>query len=336
MRAVVIRGPGEYAVETRPVPDIGPDELLLEPLAIGVCRTDVELLDGTMVYLRTGRSRLPLTPGHEWVARIAAVGAEVQGLAVGGRVVGECSIGCGRCAVCERGAYHQCPRRRETGVMGLDGAMAGSFAFPARAAHAVPDRITDEDAVFAEPTSVALRAVLRAGVQPGERVLVVGGGTIGWLTTALVLDMVDVAVRFAEPSAARAARLDALGAARAASDERFDVVIEASGSPGGVAAGLDALADGGRLVAVGLTGLDALPIDLDSVVVRDQAVIGSLGSPGVWPQALDLLGRGRVRPSTIVTARHPLGDFAAAAAAVRGGDERTGKVLVLPGPEDRA
>jgi threonine dehydrogenase-like Zn-dependent dehydrogenase len=335
VRAAVIRGADEYGLETRAVPEIGPDELLLEPLAVGICRTDVELLDGTMVYLRSGRGHLPLTPGHEWVARVAAIGEDVQDFSVGRRVVGECSIGCGRCDVCLRGAYHQCPRRHETGVLNLDGAMSGAFAFPARAAHVVPDTVADEDAVFAEPTSVALRAVLRAAVQPGDRVLVVGGGTIGWLATALILDLHDVPVRFAEPRAVRAERLERLGAAPAAAGEEFDVVIEASGSAGGATAGLRALADSGRFVAVGLTGLESIPLDLDTVVVRDQTIMGSLGSPGVWPQAIGLLGRGRVRPSTTVTARYPLAEFATAVAEVEHGGDQVGKVLVLPQDEDR-
>lgn len=220
--------------------------------------------------------------------------------------------------------------------MNLDGAMAGYFAFPARAAHAVPERIADEDAVFAEPTAVALRAVLRSRIQPTDRVLVIGGGTIGWLATALVLDLHGVDVAFAEPDHARAKRLESLGARPAGATDAFDVVIEASGSPSGIRTGLAALADSGRLVDVGLTGLDSVGLDLDRIVVRDQTLMGSLGSPGVWPQALQHLGEGRVRPSSIVSARYSLADFAAAAAAVRDGGGDVGKVLVVPGHDDRS
>lgn len=335
MRAVVISAPGEYDLVTKPAPSFAPDELLLAPLAVGICRTDIELLDGTMVYLRSGWSHLPMTPGHEWVARIAAVGREVHRFSVGQRVVGECSVGCGHCGICLGGNYHQCPERRETGVMNLDGAMAGYFAFPARAAHPVPERMSNEDAVFAEPTAVALRAVLRAGIRPGERVLVIGGGTIGWLATALILDMHEVHLAFAELDASKGKRLEALGASPALPKETFDVVIEASGTPGGIARGLDALATSGRLINVGLSGSEAIGVDLDRIVVKDQAIIGSLGSPGVWPQALRLLGLGRVRPSSMITARHPLADFTAAAEAVRGGAAGVGKVLVIPGNDDR-
>jgi threonine dehydrogenase-like Zn-dependent dehydrogenase len=335
MRAAVIRAPGDYGLVARPAPPIGRDELVLAPVVVGICRTDIELFDGTMVYLRTGRTRLPLTPGHEWVADVAAVGADVRDFAVGQRVVGECSIGCGTCPLCLRGDYHQCPARRETGVMNLDGAMSGYFSFPARAAHALPTHLNTEDAVFAEPTAVALRAVLRAAVQPGEQVLVVGGGTIGWLVTALVLDLCEAEVACSEPDVARLQRLEALGARCADAGDTFDVVIEASGTPGGVSFALGALADGGRFVGVGLTGMDSVGIDLDRIVVRDQTLIGSLGSPGVWPQAIGLLGHGRLRPSSIVTERHPLADFASAVATMRKGSAGAGKSLVVIGDEDR-
>jgi threonine dehydrogenase-like Zn-dependent dehydrogenase len=336
MRAVMITAPRDYAVITKPVPSIGPEEFLLAPLAVGICRTDLELLDGTLVYFRDGRSSLPLTPGHEWVARVAAVGSAVDGFSVGQRVVGETSIGCGSCPVCARGDYHQCPERRETGVMNLDGAMGGFFAFPARAAHAVPDHIGDEDAVFAEPAAVALRAILRSGLASGDRSLVVGGGTIGWLTAAIALDLYEVGVAIAEPDPVRRARLESLGARTAAAGDRFDVVIEASGSAGGIATAFASLADSGRLVAVGLTGLPAVEVDLDRVVVKDQTLIGSLGSPGVWPETLRLLGRGRVKPSSIVTRRHPLSGFLDAVSSLRDGTSGGGKVLILPSEDDRA
>ncbi len=336
MRAVVISAPGEYGLITRPVPRIAPDELLLAPLVVGICATDLELLDGTMVYIREGRSSLPMTPGHEWVAQVAAVGSAVTGFSVGQRVVGECSIGCGSCPVCASGNYHQCPKRRETGVMNLDGAMGGFFAFPARSAHAVPPAMRNEDAVFAEPTAVALRAILRSGLTSGERALVVGGGTIGWLAAALILDLYDVDLAVAEPDDVRRSRLEALGARTPDAGEHFDVVIEASGSAGGVRTALASLADSGRLVNVGLSGLPAVEVDLDRVVVKDQSIIGSLGSPGIWPETLRLLGRGRVTPSVIVTARHPLSDFPEAVSSLRQRRSGAGKVLILPGDDDRA
>src|SRR3954451_19513216 len=211
MRALVISGPGRYAVLEHELPPANPDDLLLAPLAVGLCATDLELLDGSMVYLRDGRAHVPLVPGHEWVARVVDPGAPGSGFVVGDVVVGECSIGCGDCPVCASGAYHQCPRRQETGVLNRDGALAQQLRFPARSAHPVPWGVSVEDAVFAEPTAVALRAVLRSGAEPRSRVLVVGGRTLGWLAAAIYLDLLDAEVAALEPDPRRMERLEALG-----------------------------------------------------------------------------------------------------------------------------
>lgn len=150
MRALVISGAGRHTLLDHDLPPAMPGDLLLSPLAVGLCATDLELLSGSMVYLRDGRAQLPVVPGHEWVARVVDPGAPGKGFAVGDLVVGECSIGCGDCPVCASGAYHQCPRRQETGVMNRDGALAQLLRFPARSAHAVPPDVAVEDAVFAE------------------------------------------------------------------------------------------------------------------------------------------------------------------------------------------
>jgi len=335
VRALAIAAPGRYALVTRPRPEPGPGELLVAPLAVGLCATDLELLDGSMVYLRTGRGRLPMVPGHEWVARVVDAGSAVSGFAAGDLVVGECSVGCGSCPTCTGGAYHQCPTRRETGVLNLDGALAGLLAFPAASAHPVPPTTSLVDAAFAEPTAVALRAVLRSGCGPGDRVLVVGGGTIGWLAVAIVLDLLQLEVAVLEPDTGRRAGLLRLGAREAEPEESFDVVIEASGSRSGAETALQHLGASGRLVVVGLSGEVAVPVDLDRVVVNDQTVVGSLGSPHVWPQALELLGRGRVRPAALVTHRYPLSEVATAVQVARQRAPGTGKVMVFPDEPDR-
>jgi L-iditol 2-dehydrogenase len=335
MRALVISGADRYTLLDHQLPPAGPGDLLLAPLAVGLCATDLELLDGSMVYLRDSRAQLPLVPGHEWVARVEDPGAPDSGFAVGDLVVGECSVGCGDCPVCSSGAYHQCPRRQETGILNRDGALAWRLRFPARSTHAVPPGVAVEDAVFAEPTSVALRAVLRSEAELRSRVLVVGGGTLGWLAAAVFLDLLDADVAALEPDAVRMQRLAALGVRAPGAEEVFDVVLEASGSRSGVAAALDRLGPSGRLVVIGLTGADSVPVDLDRVVVNDQTILGSLGSPGVWAQAMELLGWGRLRPSTLVTHRYPLEAVGEAVATMRDRAAGTGKVLVLPQQRDR-
>jgi threonine dehydrogenase-like Zn-dependent dehydrogenase len=219
--------------------------------------------------------------------------------------------------------------------MNLDGAMSGLMVFPARAAHRVPAGIAIEDAVFAEPAAVALRAVLRADRRRGESILVVGAGTIGWLIAAIAMDLHDIEVAVAEPQQDRLARVTAIGARAALPGEQFDVVIEASGHPAGFDHGFSSLAPSGRLVVVGLTGARGHEIDVDRLVVSDQTIVGSLGSPGIWERMLETLGRGRVHPAALVTGRYDLKDAVAGYASLKARAPGTGKLLILPQAEDR-
>lgn len=332
MRALVISGPGEYGLAERPVPVPGPDEAVVAPVAVGLCGTDLELLEGRMVYLRTGQAALPVVPGHEWVGEVVECGEAVTSVAVGDRVVGECSVGCGTCGACAAGAYHQCPNRREVGIMRLDGALAERLVVPARTLHRVPRSVPVEDAVFAEPFSIALRAVLRAELPEGGTVLVTGGGTIGWLIAGIVRELLHADVAVAEPQDKRRSRLLAAGARIPAAGEAFPTVFEASGTERGLTDSLARLAPSGRLVVVGLTGADDVRVDMDGVVVRDQTIVGSLGSPGVWPQTIEMLAAGRVRPSRLVSDRYALADIDEAVRRLREGP--VGKVLVFPAAED--
>jgi threonine dehydrogenase-like Zn-dependent dehydrogenase len=330
MHALRITSVGRSGLLDVATPEPGEGEVLLAPLVVGLCATDIELLDGTMVYLRDGSARLPLTPGHEWVARVVECGAGVGDVAAGDLVVGECSVGCAACPVCASGAYHRCPRRRETGIMNLDGALAGRMVFPARALHRVPAGVSVLDAALVEPLAVAFRAVQRAGITPDDTVLVVGAGTIGLLAVQVVRAVTGASVAVLEPNPHRAARAERAGATICGSGERYPRVLDASGSAAGFAAAHSRVASGGRLVLVGLTGQPEVPFALDEVVVRDQELVGSLGSPGVWPEVLETLSSTGLRPSDLVTDRFVLDDAEAAIALMRAPTPQTGKIVILP------
>jgi threonine dehydrogenase-like Zn-dependent dehydrogenase len=327
MRALEIAGPDAYGLVERPRPRADHDDVLLAPIAVGLCGTDIELLHGTMVYLRDGRAKLPVVPGHEWVAEVIEVGPEVADLAPGDRVVGECSIGCGHCDRCLAGNYHQCLARRETGVLGQSGALAEFMVMPRRALHVVPEGVADEDAALTEPLAVALRAVIRSGFTGGTA-RVTGGGTIGWLITAVLRQLHDADVAVSEPNPDRLDRLTQLGARLPKPGERFGTVFEASGTRAGLDDAVAALDDGGRLVVVGLTGGARLNLDVDTLVTADHEIVGSLGSPGIWPQALELLASGAIRPSRLISDRFELGDVDQALARLIAGS--VGKIIVRP------
>ncbi|WP_426561282.1 zinc-dependent alcohol dehydrogenase [Angustibacter sp. McL0619] len=330
MKRLLVTGPDQVRVVDAPVPQPGPDDLLVAPLRVGVCATDLELIDGSLVYLRTGELTLPLTPGHEWVGQVVQAGERVTSLAAGDLVVGECSIGCGRCPFCAAGAYHQCPTRRETGIIGLDGALQERMVFPASSAHRVPGGMSLDDAALVEPTAVAFRAFQRLGLPPAASLLIVGGGTQGFLAATMAINLAHADVALLEPRPSRFERLRGVGVRAPTDGETFSHVLEAAGTAQSLSVACERLAPGGTLVVVGLSGRPKVEVAVDTIVVRDQSLVGSIGSPGVWPEVIRLVASGVVRPSALVTHSFDLAEFDDAYDLLRGVDDAVSKVLITP------
>src|SRR3954451_6862655 len=150
MRAIEFHGGEQLEIVERPDPAPGEGQLLIEPTAVGICGTDIEIFDGSLAYFRMGIASYPIVPGHEWTGEVVEVGPDVAGFSPGDRVVGEVAIGCGICVRCRAGRSHLCDRRTETGIVHMDGAMATRMVFPAAFAH----RVTFEAraAALVEPT----------------------------------------------------------------------------------------------------------------------------------------------------------------------------------------
>ena len=329
MKRLVVTGAGRYEVTDAAPPEPADDEILVAPLRVGICATDLELIEGSLVHLRNGLTSLPLTPGHEWVGRVVGLGSSVRGFSLGNRVVGECSIGCGSCSQCAIGSYHLCPRRRETGIIGLDGALTELMAFPARAAHIVSESANLEDAALVEPTAIAYRAVARLGDVRGRVVLVVGAGTVGYLAAAVLSLVGGAEVAAVDVRDDNLERLRPLGVRQARAGEVFDFVLEAAGSPTSLSDAIGRLGPGGRLVTLGLSGAST-ELRLDDVVVNDQEILGSIGSPGVWEEVISLIESGPIRPSVLVTNTFELDRFDDAIELISRRKQGTGKVLIAP------
>ena len=331
MNKIIVEGPGAAIVVRAPSPAPGPGEVLLAPLLVGICATDLELINGSLIYLRTGQTKLPITPGHEWVAEVVALGRGVTAFAVGDRVVGECSVGCGTCAVCADGAYHRCPDKQETGIIGIGGALAQRMVFPAQSAHRVPSTIALPDAALVEPTAVAYRAVVRLDPPPGASLLVVGGGTLGYLAAVLAMNVRRLDVAVLDRSASTTARLTAIGA-RTPMPARHSTTFSKPPAhrPHWIRRSTYFVPEAGSC-SIGLTGQPTVPVAVDRLVVGDQTVIGSIGSPGVWPEVIALLAAGAVRPSALVTHTFDLENFGDAIDLIEAdADHAVGKILIAP------
>jgi threonine dehydrogenase-like Zn-dependent dehydrogenase len=256
MSAVAITAPGRVEVTRIPIPGPRPDAVLVRTAYVGLCGTDLELLHGTAAYLKDGRARLPLVFGHEWSGQVVAVGEDVEGIAVGDRVVGQTMVPCGLCGMCQRGRRVFCERLVEVGLYGLQGAAADYIRMPMRSLTVLPERLSDLSAAFIEPAVTVVGGFDKVGCRPEDSVAVVGTGTMGLLAVQLASRMarsVD-AIGIDEAGLTLAA---ASGARRTLRPEQaengaYSLVIEASGASRAFLRSIELAETGGRVAVVGV------------------------------------------------------------------------------------
>ena len=319
MKVFRIRKPLEMTLEDSPVPEIQDDEVLVQVKAVGICGTDIELYDGSMPYYRQGLSQMPIIVGHEWSGTVAAVGDSVHNVQIGDLVVGDISIGCGVCQNCLRGLYHLCSDRTELGVIRYDGAFADYLKTKGKSVYRVPEGITPAEAALTEPAATALYGIRKLQLEPGDRVAVLGDGTIGLLAAQFanhcggsrvaVIALKDTHRALVEKwgmaliNSTTAQDLNA--AVRQALGGDPDVVVEATGNPSAYNTAIHLVRPGGKLCAVSITGKDAIESDLDYLVTRDITMIGMLASPNAFDPALRMIQAGKIDVLSCITHTFP-------------------------------
>ncbi|NUR67977.1 MAG: alcohol dehydrogenase catalytic domain-containing protein, partial [Streptomyces sp.] len=286
MRAFVLTAPGEYAVQEVPAPKPGPGEAVVDVERVGVCGTDVEFFTGAMTYLHQGHAAYPMRLGHEWAGRVTSVGDGVDPAWLGRRVMGDTMLGCGDCRRCRRGHQHVCDTRQEVGVRGdRPGALAEQLAVPASSLHALPDTVDAEIGALVEPGGNALRAARATACGPGDRVLILGPGTIG-LLTAMFVRATGAEVHLMGATDASLAFAHALGFAHVwredtVPDLPYDAVVDASNAAHLPGLALRLVEPAGRLVYVGLSG-EPSRVDTRTLALKDVTAVGVLSaSPGL-------------------------------------------------------
>jgi len=281
-----------------PEPVPGPHEALVQLRTAGICHTDLELARGYMGY----RGVL----GHEFVGEVLSAS---DGALVGKRVVADINAGCGHCDACRRGDPHHCPSRTVLGIVGRDGAMADRFTIPESCLVAVPDSVSDDAAVFAEPLAAALHVLDDAPATP-EPVVVVGDGKLGQLVARAVVsadrDAVVVGRHAAKLALVRAAGARAVLESELGGElDGASVVVDATGRAAGIALALRLVRPRGTVV-LKTTIAGATSVDLSPVVIHELRVVGS--RCGDLARAVDALAAGRVDPTPLIDARYTLDD----------------------------
>ncbi|WP_347401695.1 NAD(P)-dependent alcohol dehydrogenase [Alicyclobacillus mali (ex Roth et al. 2021)] len=340
MKAAYLVGSRQVEVREVPVPEPSPDEALIRVEAVGVCGSDVHYYE----HGRIGRYVVdgPLILGHEASGVVVAVGANVKHLRPGQRVAIEPGVTCGRCDFCKSGRYNLCPHVRFLATPPVDGAFAQYIAHRADFVHPIPDDMSYEQAAMVEPFSVALHAIRRSGMRPGDRVAIAGMGPVGLFTVVaarrlgagdvVVSDTVEkrlqLALRLGATEAVHAKR----GTIADAVHERFpdgvDVAIETAGHPDAVASLLPALRRGGRLVVVGLSQSPLKELDLTQLTDGEIEIAGVFRYANTYPAGIQLMRE--IDVWDLITDTFPLAEAGDALERARTNKSESIKVVVYP------
>ena len=312
--AAVLHGVGDLRVEERPVPSPGPNEVVVEIRSVGICGSDVHYYEhGRIGDFVVGS---PMVLGHESSGVVVDRGPGVTAPQIGQRVAVEPGVPCGHCEQCRRGNYNLCPNVVFFATPPVDGALARYVTVHAAFAHPVPDSISDDAAALIEPLSVGLWANRRAGTGVGSRVLVTGAGPIGVLCalTARAAGAAWIGLADVHPARLEAARkfdVDEVIDARSGvdyADFKPDVLLECSGAPPVVTAGIKALQPLGRAVLVGMSPSPEQSLPVSAIQNRELTVTGTFRYAHTYPDAIALVAAGRIDLDALVGARLPLAE----------------------------
>ena len=321
--------PGTIAVQNIPDPAPGPLDVVVKPAAVGICGTDLHIMDGEFA------PAFPIVPGHEFAGEIVAVGAAVTGYAIGDRVAVDPSLYCGHCYYCRRGRGNQCENWGAIGVTAIGGA-AEFVAVPMANLFALPAHVSTRDAALIEPLSCAVRGFDVLPRNLADTFLIYGSGTMGLMMLELAkragaatVSMVDL-----NPERLETAKRLGCSAAVTNADELdaprgWDIVIDCTGVAAAIRDGLTRVGRGGTFLQFGVAGYDArVAIEPYRIYRREITVTGSMAVLHSFDRAGALLAAGVLDPEIFVSHRFPLQQYAVALGQFRAGVGR--KILIEP------
>ena len=328
MRAAVIHAAKDLRLDERPEPDLAPGDVLVRFGAGGICGSDLS-------YWGKGRVgdfalREPLVLGHEVAGEIEALGAGVSGLAIGQRVAVNPSRPCLHCDYCRAGRSNLCRNMRFFGSAAMFPHVQGGFAerFTCRADQAVPvpPDMPLAKAALAEPLSVAIHGLTRAGDLLGKRVLITGAGPIGMLLTLAVrhagasliavTDLVDEPLALARQAGADETINVATAQERLAAFEAnkgfFDIGFEATGAPPALGSLVRAIRPGGRIVQLGMMPPGEVGVPVNMLMAQEIDLVGAFRFCEEFHTAVDWLANDRIDVKPVMSAEMPMSDLGSA------------------------
>lgn len=332
MKAVVYPEPNKFEIREVPIPEPGPGEVLIKVRSTTICATDMKIFTGNWPG-----AKFPHTPGHEWSGDVVALGTGVDKVKVGDRVGVEVHVGCGSCEPCINGMYNLCINYGKTSLghqhigFTVPGGLAEYCAVSVKAVHRLPDGLDYDQGAMTDNIGVALHAVERAGLRPGENVAIIGPGAIGLLALQVArslspgrvvlvgfndFERLKTGMKYGADTTVDLLNVnDPVAAIREKFDGQApDVIVEFAGSEAAAKTALSCVRRGGRVALGGATGPGRnLNIDLSVIVRGHLDVFGSVANPRwVSARGLRMIERGDVDVRPLMTHHLPLDDFATA------------------------
>lgn len=349
MEALVLTGPAEFEVRSVPVPDPAPGEVVCRVHSVAICGTDKEIISGN--FLKRGWPRgYPYTPGHEWSGEVVALGAgsDLLGFQIGDRVAGTAHCGCGYCRQCAIGRYTLCENyghedrgHRHYGHYST-GALREFHNSSVKSVFKIPDDMTLEEGALVDASSIALHAVKRGGVVPGDTVAVIGPGPQGLLAAqcAAAMGASQVIVVGRGERLARAAELGAAtvdisridgptGVRELTEGKGAHMTIDTAARGVSPVEAVQMTRKGGRVALIGVP-LEACELPLQRIVLEEMDLFGVRANPGTCAEVIPLIAAGRIDVASVITHTFPLREFATAYETFTQRIDGALKVLVQP------
>lgn len=336
MKAVLFEAPHRLRLADRSLRPLESDEVLLRIRACGVCGTDLHIVEGS------SRSTSPVVLGHEFVGIVEDTGTNVTSIASGDLVAVDPNISCGDCFYCRRGLVHLCEHLTAYGV-DRDGGMAEKCIVRARQLYRLPAHLKPNVGAFIEPVSCCVHGIDRAGIQLGDAVVLLGGGTIGLILLQLALSAGAGQAIVVEPNEAKRTIARELGANPVLDPKTekvvdaikdltgvgADVVFECAGTIDTARQSLHVVRKGGRVVFFGVCPVGhTIHLEPNLVYSRELTIAGSYVNPYTFSRAINLLLQEKVRVDRFSMEEFPLEAVHDAFVSLRNG--HAVKILIVP------
>ena len=330
--------PEKISLENVEIPTPGENEVLVKVKVCGICGSDIHSYKGKHPFVHP-----PIVLGHEFSGVIHRVGDGVKNFSSGDRVVVEPNIVCGKCYNCLHGRYNICTNLKVIGCVGYDGAFSEYIVVPENKVLKLPDGISFDDAALVEPLAVAVHAVRKSGQKIGDRVLILGAGTIGLLTLQVANLAGAREVIITDLLSYRLEKAKNLGADKVINPELedlvelihkeygkegIDLIYDCVGVDKTISQAIQIARKGTRIMVVGVPE-EKIKIDLSLIQDRELEIIGSLMYIREdFIEAIDLVQKEKIKADSFVTHHFKLKDIEKAFRLVTEGKEKILKVLI--------